>query len=439
VLSRRFLSVPVLGGLVALAALVGGVEAMSGTSAPIATAPRSPSVAQTPQNASVRRLVRKASDVTVGNLEHPGRLAQLFARLEALEAHEAKTDVRIVQLGDSHTASDYGTRVARAALAARFGDGGRGFIPLGRPYKRLFQEGESMARGVAFAPDEAASLRQRADGLGGFCGPTGVAMDARVAGASMSSELAASADRFEIAYLAQPDGGGFDLYVDGRRVEHVATDATPPASAFRSVPVARGPHTLEVRAVGDGPVRVFGVRLDDDAVGVSLEALGINGAKATAALALDEAHFAEQMAHASPSLAVLAYGTNESGDTTTTPEQHAAALRAVAMRIRSGAKGAECIVLGPPDRASALPKLLELMAAQRRAADEAGCAFYDQFAAMGQAGAIRRWARESPPRARRDLVHLTRAGYAFLAEALVRDLVAAYERWKTETSAIASR
>jgi hypothetical protein len=79
-----------------------------------------------------------------------------------------------------------------------------------------------------------------------------------------------------------------------------------------------------------------------------------------------------------------------------------------------------------------LPKLKEIAAAQRSSASAAGCAFFDQLEAMGGADSIGRWSMESPPRARRDLVHLTRAGYAYLAEELVRDILTAYERWKGE-------
>lgn len=423
----------------ALAGVAGAALAVESRPHVAHASPRSPSTAHSGPTEAVKHVARKASDVTVGNLEHPSRLASLFARLQALEAKEAKTDVRIVQLGDSHTASDYGTSVARAKLVARFGDGGRGFIPMGRPYKRLFQSGETMARAIAFEPDEAGSPARHEPSVDGLCGPTGVAMDGRAPGASMSSELSAKADRFELAYLAQPGGGSFDVLVDGQRKEHVSTKEATTASAYRSFAVTRGPHTLEVRATGDGVVRVFGVRLDDDAVGVSLDALGINGAKATAPLASNEAHFVEQLGHTAPALAILAYGTNESGDTTTTPDEHAAALRALAARVKKAAPGAECVVLGPIDRAYVLPKLTELIAAQRRAADDAGCAFYDQMAAMGGAGAIRRWSTESPPRARRDLVHLTRAGYAFVAEAFVRDLVSAYDGWKQGSTAVSTR
>ena len=399
--------------------------------------PRSPTT-DSPTTKAAARITRKLSDTTTGHLEHPARLAALFARFQALETKQASADLRIVQFGDSHTASDYGTSVARARLAARFGDGGRGFIPLGAPYRRLFQAGESVSRGLGFEPDEASLLAKRGR-PDGFFGPTGIAMDGRAVGASMTSELSASADRFEIAYLAQPSGGSFDIYVDGQRRTRIATNQAARGSAFRTLEVERGPHSLEARAVGDGAVRIFGVRLDDEALGVTLDSFGINGAKATTLLGSDETNFAEQLTHIAPALAIVAYGTNESGDTTTTPDEHADAIKALVARTKSGAPGAECLVLGPPDRGfHTLSKLVELIGAQRRAADESGCAFYDQLAAMGGAGAIGRWASESPPRARRDFVHLTRAGYAFVAEALVRDVVTAYDRWKS-ASAVASR
>jgi hypothetical protein len=47
------------------------------------------------------------------------------------------------------------------------------------------------------------------------------------------------------------------------------------------------------------------------AVGVTWDALGINGAKATTLMATDEAHFGEQLAHISAALVIVAYGTNE--------------------------------------------------------------------------------------------------------------------------------
>jgi lysophospholipase L1-like esterase len=394
---------------------------------------------EVPTARAVKHVVGKAPVAAIGELGHPSRLAPLFARLEELEGRRAKTDLRIVQLGDSHTASDYGTSVARAKLAARFGSGGRGFIPMGQPYRRLFQAGEVMARGSGFEADGAPLLGARAATSDGLFGLAGFAMGSRGAGATMTSDFTAAADSFEIAYLAQPGGGSFEVAIDGKSRGRVTTGDAVRGAAYRSFPVARGPHTLEARAVGDGPTRIFGVRLEDDAVGITFDSLGMNGARASTPLASNESLFGEQLARLAPALAIVAYGTNEAGDSMTTPEEHAAAIRALVERMKKAAPGTSCVVLGPPDRdapsyggARTLPKLLEIIAAQQRAADDAGCAFFDQFAAMGASGAIGRWSSESPPRARRDLVHLTRAGYAFLAEALVHDLVAGYESWKSE-------
>jgi lysophospholipase L1-like esterase len=378
-----------------------------------------------------------APDVTAGYLEHPARLASLFARLRDVEAKRATNDVRIVQFGDSHTASDYGTSVVRKRLAARFGDGGRGLLPLGEPYKRLFQSGEAIARGPGFEPADASLFESRGRKDDGYFGLLGIAMETHKAGAMLQSNFSASADTFEINYLAQPGGGSFDVYIDGKHDARVSTKATKRESASHSVAVSRGPHSLEVLSVGDGALRVFGVRLDDRAVGVTFDSLGINGAKATGLLASNEAHFAEQVSREAPALTIIAYGTNESGDGTT-PEEHENAIRTLALRVKSGEPSAECLVLGPVDRdvrtnagAHTMSKLRDLIAAQRRAADEAGCAFYDQFAAMGGSDSIGRWASESPPRARRDLVHLTRSGYTVLADTLVRDLLTAYATWST--------
>ncbi len=436
--SRRTLA------LVGLTALAIAAFAIDREPREAQAAPRLPSSAESAATSAVKHVTRKASDTTVGHLEHPARLAAVFARLQELDARTAQSDVHIVQLGDSHTASDYGTSVARARLATRFGDGGRGFIPMGEPYRRLFQSGEAVARGVGFEPVKASLLGIKTAG-DGFYGPSGVGMEARGMGASMTSELTASAERYEVAYLAQPGGGSFDVLVDGKLKGRVGTDRASRGSGSQSFTVSRGPHSLEARAVGDGPVRIFGVRLDDDATGITFDSLGMNGAKATTLLTSDDVHLREQIGRLAPSLVILAYGTNESGDSTTTPDDHAAAMVSLAEHVKSGAPGASCIMLGPPDRDGrtmtgihSLPKLAEIIAAQRRAADDAGCAFFDQRAAMGAPDAIGRWASESPPRARRDLVHLTRAGYATLAEALVTDMTNAYDGWKRD-AVIATR
>jgi hypothetical protein len=78
------------------------------------------------------------------------------------------------------------------------------------------------------------------------------------------------------------------------------------------------------------------------------------------------------------------------------------------------------------------PRLAQIVAAQRRVATAAGCAFYDQLEAMGGPGTIIAWANEPEPRANRDHVHLTRTGYTQLGTSLATDAMRAYDEWRAE-------
>jgi lysophospholipase L1-like esterase len=223
-------------------------------------------------------------------------------------------------------------------------------------------------------------------------------------------------------------------------VEHLETRAPTAQSAWHAFDVADGPHQIEVRSTGDGTVRLFGVTLDRSATGITLDALGIGGMTIEAPLSWSEPHMAEQIRHRAPDLIVLAYGTNESAGEV--PEAtYERRLVDLLGRMARAMPSASCMLLGPPDRAEkqkdgswvSSAKLREIVETQRRGAAAAGCAFFDQDAAMGGDGSMARWAAEHPPRAVRDRVHLTRQGYSDLAESFVGDLLRAYAMWRADT------
>src|SRR5262249_20669522 len=153
--------------------------------------------------------------------------------------------------------------------------------------------------------------------------------------------------RAELDYLEQPNGGAFDVFVDGVRVVRVATRSERTGSAFRTFDVADvSAHQLEVRAVGDGDVRVYGLSLDRREHGVVLDALGINGARITTALSWNEQHWAEQLKHRAPALVILAYGTNESTDVDVPQHAYERQLVDALGRVARAVPMASCLLLG---------------------------------------------------------------------------------------------
>ncbi|MBX3230259.1 MAG: hypothetical protein KIT84_04005 [Labilithrix sp.] len=404
-------------------------------SAPPATTSARP-LAETPVE-----IVERRSSPIVGALERPAVLRRFFEALARLEAGRGDDDVRVTQFGDSHTAADIQTGAVRRALQARFGDGGRGFVAIGRPWKQWFQDGVKVGMSTEWAPEKTklSGGKHTGDGLYGL---SGIGLFTRQHGARAWADITAKTSRAEIDYLEQPNGGAFDVFVDGVRVVRIATRGERAQSAFRAFDIAEtSTHQLEVRAVGDGDVRVFGMTLDRTAQhGVVLDALGINGARVTTALSWNEQHWAEQLKHRAPNLVVLAYGTNESVDVDFPQATFERQLVDQLGRIARAVPSASCLLLGPPDRAIksgdewvTAPKILEIIEAERRVAAAAGCAFYDQLAAMGGSGSIAQWSLDDPPRAQRDRVHLTRDGYAQVGASFASDLMRAYATWRRET------
>ena len=382
----------------------------------------------------------------VGALERPAALKRFFESLVRLEAQSAQDDVRIVQFGDSHTASDVETAAIRHSLQSRFGDGGRGFVAIGRPWKRWFQEGVRVGMSNEWAPDKAKVEKGKLTGDGMY-GLAGSGIFTRGRAARAWTDITAKTSRAEVWYLEQPAGGAFDVFIDGVRVVRVSTRGERTLSQFRTFDVTENSaHQLEVRAAGDGDVRVYGVALDRAQHGVIYDALGINGAQIrTSILTWNEQHWAEQLRHRAPALVVLAYGTNESVEDWINQQVHERQVVDALGRIARAVPTASCLIMGPVDRAIeskdgwiTTPRIQEIIAAQKRVAEAAGCGFYDQMAAMGGEGSMAQWATEGPPRAQRDRVHLTKEGYQQIGNSFASDLMRAYAVWRREVGLPAS-
>jgi lysophospholipase L1-like esterase len=384
------------------------------------------------------------STTSVGHLLGSRRLTHVFEALAALEDGHAHDDVRVVQYGDSHTASDMGVSAFRRALQARFGDGGRGFVAVGRPWSTYSEDGVHTGMEGAFAStrpighDRVVPLPAALEGRYGLLG---IGITAGRQRGRAWAEVAAAASRIELAYAQEPGGGNFDVFVDGTRAGSVSTQAPDTKSAWSAFDVPDAPHRIEVRAAGDGNVVLYGMSLDRSQAGVVVDTLGINGAQVFTPLRWNEDHFAEQLRHAAPDLVVLAYGTNESMQPGLTDATYERAIVDLLGRVARAAPTSSCLLLGPPDMAQRTkgrndwytwPRIGEIIAVQKRVADAAGCAFFDQREAMGGAGSIIQWASEPEPRANGDRVHLRRSGYTQVGTAFATDLMRAYDEWRAE-------
>ena len=162
------------------------------------------------------------------------------------------------------------------------------------------------------------------------------------------------------------------------------------------------------------------------------DSLGLVGARANRLLNFDAEHIRRQLEIRGVNLIVLGFGGNEASDDR--PEDaFYDDYMAVLQRMRQGRDDLGCLVFSPLDQASrergrirTLPTLPRILAAQRRAAFDSGCAFYDTWQAMGGENAMRRWYKARPRLAMGDFRHATPAGYEVIGNMFYKALLAGF-------------
>lgn len=351
-------------------------------------------------------------------------------------ARAGQGQARLLFYGASHTAADIYTGYVRNALQTMVGDAGHGFILPAQPWRGYSHNGVRIAR----ADGGWTAIKVGAPGNSEdeqFFGIAGVAIETRGAGATAFVEtvpgdgFGSRANHFDVYYLQQPNGGAFDVILDGERVQRVRTNADTRAPGYLEVRAEDGAHRLEIRSLGTGPVRLFGVSAERDVPGALVDVHGINGSRARNQLAWNDAMYREQLRRRNPDLVVLAYGTNESGDDNQPIDDYKAQLEQVVRRIRETVPNASCLLVGPSDRPMQAPdgqwvdrpRTGQIIDTQWRVALENGCAFFDTVAFQGGAMSTVTWAELDPPFAGRDHVHFTRRGYERMGQVLLAALL----------------
>lgn len=356
-----------------------------------------------------------------------------YESLSSLESGERKK-VRILHYGDSHTAADFLTTTIRRALQHRFGDGGRGFVLLGKPWRSYRPKDIEVSATGDWQPERILIAADPAE-LDGFYGLAGITTATTTPFArsfvqtNRDSGFGKEASLFELFYMVQPKGGKLKVYVDGKPKGTVSTDGDRKRSGFFKVKVNEGSHEFEVRTVGDGEVRLFGAAVEAER-GLVYDALGVNGGFFYTPHRWNETELQKQIAERNPDLIVTMYGTNESGSKSLTPESYKEKVRTTMSRFSRGAPNASCLMIGPPDRVSNNgegERLAWIIQVQREVAAEIGCGFMDLREMMGGEGAHQIWQEVSPAMAQTDGIHLTVRGYMLLGERIAREIIAAYD------------
>ena len=375
-------------------------------------------------------------------------LGPFFDKLDNAGDRPGQPPLNILIIGDSHSAGDNISGAWREILQERYGRGGRGVMPPGKPFDGFKPRGVTVYQSPGWSAQSIFDPAYRDLGQRALFGISGFRQTASQAGAKLT--LTADTpefafDRLVICAVNGPGAGAYDVTLGGvtthidlhAEATHVAcvTVQAPSRQSLAELDVAAGPVTLTS----------WGNFRDDG--GVTVSNLGVVGTQVKNFAATDDAADAEELGAYHPDLIVLEFGTNDGFVGHFEPEAYEESLRSQVRRLKRLTHGAPILLLGAPDAGTNRPDLagnayttdpppapgvwfpppgLEAVRQiQRRVAAQMGLAYWDWSTRMGGPATADRWANADPPLMRKDRVHYTVAGGERIAALLENDFEAA--------------
>ncbi|MDX8399383.1 MAG: hypothetical protein R8K20_03960 [Gallionellaceae bacterium] len=396
-------------------------------------------------------------------------LAPFFDTLKQLELGQRSEAVKVIQFGDSHTASDRFTGALRKLLQNRFGNAGRGTLAAGVPFDYYRPTNVKVQQGRGWQ-----TFTSNKRGATGIFGSTGF----RLRGSShakstwLKSLEPKGFDRVALTIISQPGGGSLIVDVDGRKRYTVATDGDQVQAKKINIPVPQGSHRLSITPTGNGAVELLSWNFERNTAGLVYDNYGISGATADVMSSFSPSTVAWELQQRQPSLIVVSYGTNEGFYDRINLQVYEQNFAEHLRMLAEAAPAASILVIGPPDAArypkrcakghkksarcrslrqdeinnyqrkfvsspSAsscvwhtppnIPKIREI---QRRTAFTMGFAFWDWSQVMGGSCGVNNWVRNDPPLAYADHIHYRQAGANISAKALFDDLMRGYNAYR---------
>ena len=364
-----------------------------------------------------------------------------------LSAASRQRIARVGIWGGSHMAAEFFTTEFRKALQDRYGVGGAGHINLlyGRPglnlpisaFCRTGEWHEELAPRTINSP-------KIISGLGLY------AMTANTPHAALEIDLRSThakyrAQRVALHFLRQPDGGSFDLIVDGENLGTLDTQGPRTLGVVEikaDMPLSR----IELRVTGAKSVTLLGLFAEDHQ-GAVLDNFGIAGAAGNYWRGVEPELFKAAVSERPYDAVVLAYGTNDVTGNNWNPERYRQDYRQILITMRAALPQASCILITPGDRVTRfyVKKIVKIKVGKRKTVDktlvtthydlltfpqrhaqaaaiqrelgeEYQCMVWDMSIVMREMGGAYALMKRSPPWMANDLIHLTPAGYREMAK-----------------------
>ena len=356
-------------------------------------------------------------------------LDAFYAELREVALGRAESPVRMSVYGDSLVAGDGFPGAVRRLVQRQFGDGGHGFVFIGKPRRPSFAA--DLGLGQSDKWKVRTFIGANLESSGQKLGFAGAAFNRKRSGGGPTLTLRATSkglgsgfDRLGLLLHGEVGATGIRLN-DGTSDRRLTVPLGPGLDGTHWIDLAEGAKSLRLSEFG-AEATWYGAVVERDGPGVVVDNLGLVNARAVNHARIDAAHWARQVRGRDSHLLTYFYGVNAAGERRPGKpwlqgysEDYGTILR----RVRTLTPERDCLVISLLTRGSqgdegprTRPSVRPLADAQREAAVAEGCGYWSAFKAAGGKKSAAKWSTHRPRLLGADLAHPTPAGYRVLAK-----------------------
>ena len=348
----------------------------------------------------------------------------LWQSFREVKQQKRQRPLRILQLGDSHTAGDYFTGQLRQSLQQEYGNAGIGWLTPG------YIPNQRSAQVLMRHPSQwklVDSKQQKHTGtfpLGGL-----LQKPSNNSALEMRIKDPQPQGKWTVHLWQQSPHKPWQIKLPNGKIRQLAaSDKNRAAWRHIEMPID-GTQLHGMKLLAPKSSKLAGILLDKKAPGITLDALGITGSVAAVINRWDVATLKQQLSWRAHELIVLAYGTNEAFSNDFQQAIYEEELVKSIRLLRKLNPKAAILLIGAPASAKTKPPLskgicrlpqppalIRVQQSQRKIAKQEKTLYWDWAAAMGGNCIVEQWLKQKPELMRPDMVHLSKEGYYLSAD-----------------------
>ncbi|HAM97391.1 MAG TPA: hypothetical protein DCQ26_02165 [Marinilabiliales bacterium] len=364
-------------------------------------------------------------------------------------AHQKR--VRVWHYGDSQIEGDRITGYLRNQFQKRFGGSGPGLMPVVPAHAEsssiLHNSSENWYKHAVYFPSDTILSHRKFGVLGSFARFTSYQQDSlpqnfNPVTASIefgrSGMAYQSVNHFNNCHIFYGNSHSPFLmrgYINDSLIWFEEVDTTTGTKSIQWE-LEKAPKKFRIEFEGAKSPDVYGIALDAS-TGVSVDNLPFRGSAGSEFTRMNQSQFRAMASNLNPGLVIFEFGVNVVPYQVKNFDFYERILTQQLSFLKRTLPDATILVIGVSDMSvrkgnyfETYPSLLKVLQAQKEAAKNTGCAFWDLYSAMGGKNSMPSWVFAEPPLASPDFIHFNRQGGHLVAQMLFNALMHEYQKYR---------